>query len=242
MSCLTQGWSSVPGVDLHAGFGVVPSEVNIAAIDLDLPLMAEAGIVGTVDDFHDKDVLAFQAKECLPCSEMGIRVSKDFEVAFGEPVMAQAPVQDFEVSLAEIGYASGPQVVDTAEVGKGVVGRLGDGELLLRPLRGAGVIEFGVDHSASREGQKGQEPGSNAHKGIPFENHWRVTKGAGNRGDAQALVVCKNTAGGGMPSVLNADRGQARLQMAPIPSLSNSGRVGADRATRPVFSGGQNAG
>jgi hypothetical protein len=70
---------------------------------------------------------------------------------------------------------------------------------------------------------------------IPFEYHWRVTKGAGNRGAKQAPVVCENTAGRGSPSV--ADRGQARLQVAPKTSLLNLGRVGADCAARPVFWG-----
>lgn len=72
---------------------------------------------------------------------------------------------------------------------------------------------------------------------IPFEKHWCVTKGAGNRGGKQASVVCENTAGRGSPSVAFADRGQARLQVAPKTSLLNLGRVGADCAARPVFWG-----
>lgn len=73
---------------------------------------------------------------------------------------------------------------------------------------------------------------------VPFEKHWCVTKGAGNRGAKQAPVVCENTAGGGVPSVTSADRGQACLQqVAPNPSLSNLGRVGAKCAARRAFLG-----
>jgi hypothetical protein len=48
------------------------------------------------------------------------------------------------------------------------------------------------------------------------------------------MTIC-NTAGGGSPSVVYADRGQARLQVAPKTSLSNFGRVGAVCAARPLF-------
>lgn len=46
----------------------------------------------------------------------------------------------------------------------------------------------------------------------------------------------QNLAGAG-PWVagLTADRGQARLQVAPIPSLLNLGRVGDQSVTRPAF-------
>lgn len=54
---------------------------------------------------------------------------------------------------------------------------------------------------------------------------------------ASALNFQKNTAGGGVPSVTSAGRGQACLQVAPC-YLPNSGRVGADCAARPAFSGG----
>jgi hypothetical protein len=84
---------------------------------------------------------------------------------------------------------------------------------------------------------KSIEPAFSSVIRIPFENHWCVTKGAGNRGGKQASVVCENTAGRGSPSVAFADRGQARLQVAPKTSLLNLGRVGADCAARPVFWG-----
>ncbi len=56
-------------------------------------------------------------------------------------------------------------------------------------------------------------------------------------GGKQAPVVCENTAGRGSPSDAFADRGQARLQVAPISSLSNLGRAGGVKAARPVFWG-----
>jgi hypothetical protein len=52
---------------------------------------------------------------------------------------------------------------------------------------------------------------------VPFEYHWRVTKGASNRGVKQSPVVCENTAGRRSPSDAFADWGQARLQVAPYP-------------------------
>ena len=48
----------------------------------------------------------------------------------------------------------------------------------------------------------------------------------------------QNTAGRGSPSDAFADRGQARLQVAPMSSLSNLGRAGGVKAARPVFFGG----
>lgn len=50
-------------------------------------------------------------------------------------------------------------------------------------------------------------------------------------------AALRGTAGGGVPSVTSADRGQACLQVAPNPSLSNLGRVGANCAARPAFLG-----
>lgn len=52
--------------------------------------------------------------------------------------------------------------------------------------------------------------------------------------------TCENTAGCGSPSAVYADRGQARLQVAPISSLLNFGRVGAVRAARPLFAAVRN--
>lgn len=51
---------------------------------------------------------------------------------------------------------------------------------------------------------------------IPFDVCLATAKGAGNRGGGQAPVVCGNTAGGAAitPS-LSAERGQARLHVAP---------------------------
>ncbi|MEQ3671547.1 hypothetical protein [Pseudophaeobacter sp.] len=103
----------------------------------------------------------------------------------------------------------------------------------------AGLFEAAIGGKAGgKSGDCGGEEGRvlQVQLRIPFENHWRVTKGAGNRGGKQASAVCENTAGRGSPSVAFADRGQARLQVAPKTSLLNLGRVGADRAARPVFS------
>jgi hypothetical protein len=96
------------------------------------------------------------------------------------------------------------------------------------------------DACEGEHAQCGQNQPDNIHSEIPFENHWRVTKGAGNRGTKQAPVVCENTAGCGSPSAVYADRGQARLQVAPISSLLNFGRVGAVRAARPLFAAVRN--
>lgn len=224
-------WSSVPGVNGHTGICVVSFEVDVTASDLDLPLVPGAGVVSPIDDFHIIDVLALQAKERLPCADISFGISEDFKVAFSKPIVAQGAVQYLKVCLAETG-ALGAEVVDAAEVGKGVVGRSSDGKLLFCPLRGAGVIEFCVDQAAGGNGEKCQKCNSSHGMSLGCQFVAMVS----------ALVATvnpskRNTAVGGVPSVTFADRGQARLQVAPNPSLSNLGRVGANCVARPAFLG-----
>ena len=222
--------NSIPAADCHTGSSVVPFEIDVASSDFDLPLVADTGVVGAVNDLNVKKFLALQPKERLPCAEMGIRVSKDFKVSIGQPIVAQSAVQDLEVSLTEAG-AVGTEIVDAAKVCKGVVGRFSNGMLMFCPLRGAGVIELCVDQAAGGNGEKCQK----------CKSFHRMSLGCQLMAMVSALVATvnpskMNTAGGGVPSVVDADRGQACLQqVAPNPSLSNLGRVGATCAARPAF-------
>ncbi|MDE4272975.1 hypothetical protein PXK58_00805 [Phaeobacter gallaeciensis] len=88
-------------------------------------------------------------------------------------------------------------------------------------------------HGKHEEAGRGPAQFGNVHFKIPFENHWRVTKGAGNRGSGQAPVACEYTAGSGFATYASAHRGQARLHMvAPYTSLLRTLRAAAGVAAR----------
>lgn len=217
----------IPSIDGHACFGVVPSEVHVATPDLNLPLMPCTGVVGAIDDFDIKDVLALKAEKALPSAKIRVGISENFEVAASKPVLAEGAVKNFEVSAIEFGDLSGSEVIDPAEVRKGSFPRLRQRDLVIRPFRRACFIEFRMNQPACGQRKQRQGAGKKSHRRISFVWFWNTAKGAGNWCVVQALVVCKN-----------AHRGRAYLQKPPIPSLSNLGRVGRSCAARPAFFGG----
>lgn len=226
----------VPSVDDHSCICVVPTQIYVASSNFGLPLVANTGVKGPVYDLYIINVLALQPKIGLACAEIGVRVSENFKVALSQAVVAECLVEGLEIGSVEVADTSGPEVVDTAEVSEGVFSCLSDGEVPFCPLGRGCLIKLRVDHCAGAQGQQGHKSRKNAHKGISFVWFWNTAKGADNRGDAQALVVCENTAGSGLVGfAVHADRGQARPQVAPIPSLLNLARVGLAKAARPVF-------
>lgn len=223
--------NSVPGVNGHTGICVVPFEVDVAASDLDLPLVPGAGVVSLIDDTDVVGVLAVQSQKGLASADISVGVSENFKVTFSQAVLAQSAVENLEIRLLEVGDAPCAKIVDSTEVNKSALARLSCSEFLLLPFGWGRFVEFCGYHRAGGNGEKCQQ----------CKSFHGMSLGCQFMAMVSALVATvnpskMNTAGGGVPSVTSADRGQACLQqVAPNPSLSNLGRVGAICAARPAF-------